>query len=398
MSSILKFGEKAMRIAIRPSVLLTIALTLWAALAGCVPAHAASLQAAVTAACDNQDYPTTRGYADVQQTQGGSLCVHASVSASIAGFSPAGTYASLTATASSSSSTALPAGATVAFYNVGSSAVSCVLASGAATAVASRDIIQPGGSAYFTVGSNDHTACIDQTGSASNTVVLSGGSGLGANTGGLGTGATTQAVNETQVGGASYALGSATSSASAPVVIASDQAAVAVKQSTASNLNATVVGAGSAGTPNAGVETVQGAAGMTPVLVTPSAPADPCFASAKLTGSFSSTSSGGSIVTAASGKKIYVCQVTVVTSAAAAVSFIEGTGSSVCTGGTTAGDWLNTGITAANGAAFGANGGVSAGAGTGTVFQTATANQNLCLVFSTTNTPTVVASVTYVQQ
>jgi hypothetical protein len=43
------------------------------------------------------------------------------------------------------------------------------------------------------------------------------------------------------VGGAAIALGSTTSSASLPVVIASDQAAVAVKQATAANLNATVV-------------------------------------------------------------------------------------------------------------------------------------------------------------
>lgn len=51
-------------------------------------------------------------------------------------------------------------------------------------------------------------------------------------------------VNLNQVGGSSYALGSAASVASMPVVIASDQAAVTVKQGTASALNATVVGTG----------------------------------------------------------------------------------------------------------------------------------------------------------
>jgi hypothetical protein len=135
------------------------------------------------------------------------------------------------------------------------------------------------------------------------------------------------------------------------------------------------------------------------VVVAPSTVADPCASvNTKSTASFSSSTSGGSIVTAVASKKIYVCQVTVVTSTAAAVSFEEGTGSSVCTGGTPAADWLNTGTTAANGASFGANGGVSAGSGSGTVFHTATANQNLCLLFTTTNTPTVVASVSYVQQ
>lgn len=51
-------------------------------------------------------------------------------------------------------------------------------------------------------------------------------------------------INLTQVGGSAVALGSTTSSASIPVVIASDQAAVNVKQATAANLNATVVGTG----------------------------------------------------------------------------------------------------------------------------------------------------------
>jgi len=134
-----------------------------------------------------------------------------SVSASIAGFTPAGTYASLTATGSSSASTALPAGTVVAFYNTGSSAVSCVLASGTATATGSKEVIQPGGSAYLTVGANNNAACIDQAGSASNLVVLSGGAGLGANTAGL------------------PPPGSAVSAVSVPVVIASDQGAVATK-------------------------------------------------------------------------------------------------------------------------------------------------------------------------
>jgi hypothetical protein len=41
----------------------------------------------------------------------------------------------------------------------------------------------------------------------------------------------------------------------------------AVTQATAANLNATVIGAGSAGTPNTGVMTMQGIAGATPVIV-----------------------------------------------------------------------------------------------------------------------------------
>lgn len=126
--------------------------------------------------------------------------------------------------------------------------------------------------------------------------------------------------------------------------------------------------------------------------------ADPCFASAKLQADFESGSSGGSIITAASAKKSYVCSVSVITSTAANVSLIEGTGSSVCTGGTPAGDFLNTGVTAANGASFAANGGINAGGANATVFANATANQNTCVLFTTTNTPQVNVHVTYVQR
>ncbi len=159
-----------------------------------------------------------------------------------------------------------------------------------------------------------------------------------------------------------------------------------------------VTGTGTAGTAATNPITVQGISGGVSLPVTVSAQADPCFASLKKFADFESTSSGGSIITAASSEKAYVCAISIVTSAAANVSIIEGTGSSVCTGGTTAGDFLNTGTTAANGAAFAANGGINTGTGTGTIFANATADQNTCVLFSTTNSPTVNVHVAYVQQ
>jgi hypothetical protein len=126
--------------------------------------------------------------------------------------------------------------------------------------------------------------------------------------------------------------------------------------------------------------------------------ADPCFASTKSIANFESTTSGGSIITAASAKKAYICSISIITSTAANVSLIEGTGSSVCTGGSTGGVFLNTGVTAANGAAFAANGGIQTGVGMGTVAQNAVANQNICVAFTTTNTPQVNVHVSYVQQ
>ena len=106
-----------------------------------------------------------------------------SVSASIAGFAPAGTYATLTAT-DTSADVALPSGATVVAYNTGTTAVSCILAVGAGTATASKNIVQPGSWMSFVPESNTHMACIDQTGAASNVVVLAGGSGLPSGSGG----------------------------------------------------------------------------------------------------------------------------------------------------------------------------------------------------------------------
>lgn len=58
-------------------------------------------------------------------------------------------------------------------------------------------------------------------------------------------------------------------------VIAQTGSTTAATQATAANLNATVIGAGSAGTANAGVVTVQGIASMTKLLVTPDSVALP---------------------------------------------------------------------------------------------------------------------------
>lgn len=103
----------------------------------------------------------------------------------IAGFAPNNNFATLTATGSSAS-VALPAGATVALQNTGTTAVSCKLGVGSATAAANQVVVQPASTVFLTVGSNTFAACIDQTGSVSNLVVLAGGAGLGAGFGGGG--------------------------------------------------------------------------------------------------------------------------------------------------------------------------------------------------------------------
>lgn len=130
-----------------------------------------------------------------------------------------------------------------------------------------------------------------------------------------------------------------------------------------------------------------------------SAPNEPCLTQTKSTADFESGTSGGQIVAGAAGTKTYICGLVISSSTAANISLDEGTGSSVCTGGTTAGVFLNTGATAANGASFGAtSGGISYGFGGATVAKTANAGNNLCVIFTTTNTPQVNVHVTYIQQ
>lgn len=130
--------------------------------------------------------------------------------------------------------------------------------------------------------------------------------------------------------------------------------------------------------------------------VSVSGQSDPCFAATKLQADFEGTSSNSQVIAATSGKKAYVCSVDLVTSLASNISFIEGTGTNTCTGGSLSADYLNTGTTAANGAAFAANGGVARGDGNGTLFFNNTANQNTCVLL--TGSPQVNIHVTYVQK
>lgn len=108
------------------------------------------------------------------------LPISGSFSATLTGFLSNNVFATLTATGSTSASTALPAGATsVRITNNGTTVVSCTMATGAATGLVSNILVQSGSSVSRVVGTFDHIACIDQTGSVSNPVVIEGGSGLG---------------------------------------------------------------------------------------------------------------------------------------------------------------------------------------------------------------------------
>ena len=141
------------------------------------------------------------------------LQVAGTFSATLGGFAPNGNYATLTA-AGTSGSVALPAGVVVLFSNTGTTTVSCTLGIGSATAVASEIQIPASSSVSLTVGSNTFGACIDQTGSTSNVVVLAGGAGLftGFGGGGGGSGGAVTIASGGVASGA-YASGSIASGA-----------------------------------------------------------------------------------------------------------------------------------------------------------------------------------------
>ena len=162
----------------------------------------------------------TNGQGYLTEATNGTLCVNASVA--VGGFTPGGTFATITA-AGTSGSVALPVGSVVAFQNTGTTTVSCTLGIGSATALANEIQIPASSTVFVTPGSNTWGACIDQTGSTSNTVVLAGGSGLGTGFGGGGGsgggGAVTLALGAVSSG--AYSSGSIASGAFASGAIAS---------------------------------------------------------------------------------------------------------------------------------------------------------------------------------
>lgn len=133
---------------------------------------------------------------------------------------------------------------------------------------------------------------------------------------------------------------------------------------------------------------------------------DPCSYSKKSTAFFNITASGASIITAVSSDYVYICSINVSTTTITNFSLVAGTGSSVCTGGSPYPIWGNPAETAANGFQIGTattapgGGGVVVGNGAATVAGGSvggTVNYNICALITTTNSPTVNGTVTYVQ-
>ena len=166
---------------------------------------------------------------------------------------------------------------------------------------------------------------------------------------------------------------------------------------TAAQDTTTIAGSapGTAGTPSANVVSVQGESSMTPVLVTPSAPADPCFASAKT--NLAINQNGTSLVQliALSGStKIYVCSLFLMTnSTATTFALTAGTGTACATPtGTVIGP---TTANIANGPNLITGAGLTLGNGGGTI-ASGVASSELCMVLG--SNVYVSGNLTFVQQ
>jgi hypothetical protein len=237
-------------------------------------------------------------------------------------------------------------------------------------------------------------------------------------------------------------------------------ATVTALQATAANLNATVVGSGTAGSAAGGVLTIQGVASMTPVASnitqvlgsalsatnglytnllqgnavlsvtnpsftevtdgshgaantkaasTPAAATDialvvdqrpgtgdACNSAAAKSGAPISLTASAQVITGTASKKTYICSIDLVSATAQNIALVEGTGTTCATNIF----GLAGGTTAATGWNFAANGGLTKGSGNGTVYSpsadTNATAANVCLLLSSTGQTS--GQITFVQQ
>jgi hypothetical protein len=122
---------------------------------------------------------------------------------------------------------------------------------------------------------------------------------------------------------------------------------------------------------------------------------DPCSQLTKLGAPVNLTASG-QVITGTSAKKNYICSIDIVSSTAQNIALVEGTGT-VCATNIFG---LAGGTTAVTGWNFAANGGLTKGAGSGTVYSpsadTFAAAANVCLLLSGSGQTS--GQITYVQQ
>lgn len=387
-----------------------LALALFSLLAFELPAQAQGTQVRPT--CADRAWSTNDLGRPFILAPDGTLCVNASVSASISGFAPAATGTPISVTTSDSTGT-LPAGTVVSVFNVGTTNVAyCKLG---ATSTTSDIPIQPGSWFAYTVGAATQLTC--KTSTSTTTVNMIGGSGLPTGAGGGGSGggggAVTIASGAVASGGYSSGAFASGSFASGSMAAGSHAAGAGVDgwdltQGAIADAAATQ---GSTGSVSAKLRTVTSqlntgntslasiaanTTGATQVSTTASSSTvapigvsnyadkvvismgDPCQTGVKVPTSDASQTASTRYVTATAAKKTYICEIFIFANAAEVVSVVEGTGST-CGTGTKA---LYGNATVANGISLSANGGFARGNGGSMVQASPTANTDICILQS----------------
>jgi hypothetical protein len=260
-----------------------------------------------------------------------------------------------------------PGGPVAAIQNTGTNPVSCILATGISAAATNQLIIQSGSSvAISTVGVTTPTVnCINQSGTNTNVVVVTVGSGLYSGVGG-GAG-TIGAVNVSQWGGNTVGTSAYGTAPSGQVP----------------GFNAFVTNS------NANGQALK--SGSSPVVLASDQFGDPCsVVNNKSNIAYSFTTGTQLLVGSVSGSNhVYMCSFSIMASTAGAFSVVEG-GSTVCTSPAA----VIGGITGAAGLSLQANGGMTLGSGSGTVAKTATLGNSLCIL--QTAGPQLAGNATYV--
>lgn len=120
---------------------------------------------------------------------------------------------------------------------------------------------------------------------------------------------------------------------------------------------------------------------------------DPCSQLTKTNINIATASGTLQLVAPSGSTQVYVCSFSLISSAAAVINLVGGTGATCITGTPVAAIGSTT---AANGMSLAANGGLTFGNGGATVARTTTAGHGLCLIQS--GTTAVAGNITYVQQ
>ncbi len=187
------------------------------------------------------------------------------------------------------------------------------------------------------------------------------------------------------------ANGSAVSASSSPVVIASDQAAVAVKAASAAFASGSIAsGALASGSVASGAIASGAFAAGSFVNATAG---DPCMFAPKTNLAISQNGTSSVQLVALSGATaIYVCSLSLIAAGATTVALTTGTGTACVTGN--AAVIGSTTANIANSMSFAANGGLTIGSGQGTIAKGA-ASSELCMILGTN--VFVSGNLTYVQ-